>query len=157
MELQSPLSQFMMTSSNGNSFCVTGPLCGEFIGHRWIPHTKASDAELWCFLWSTPEKNGWANNRKAGHLRRHRTHHDVIVMSFCRRQAIALTNADILSITSGTKFSEFSIKIQQFCINKLYLELSFAKCQPFCSGLNDGHCPDRGFVTRGKGRCGLSG
>ena len=22
---------------------------------RWIPHTKASDAELWCFLWSTPE------------------------------------------------------------------------------------------------------
>ena len=25
-------------------------LCaGEFTGHRWIPHTKASDAELWCF------------------------------------------------------------------------------------------------------------
>ena len=23
---------------------------------RWIPHTKASDAELWCFLWSAPEK-----------------------------------------------------------------------------------------------------
>ena len=22
---------------------------------RGIPHTKASDAELWCFLWSTPE------------------------------------------------------------------------------------------------------
>ena len=22
---------------------------------RWIPRTKASDAELWCFLWSTPE------------------------------------------------------------------------------------------------------
>ena len=22
---------------------------------RWIPLTKASDAELWCFLWSTPE------------------------------------------------------------------------------------------------------
>ena len=21
---------------------------------RWIPHTKASDAELWCFLWSAP-------------------------------------------------------------------------------------------------------
>ena len=27
----------MMTSSNGNIFCVTGPLCGEFTGHRWIP------------------------------------------------------------------------------------------------------------------------
>ena len=36
-------------------FRVTGPLCGEFPGHRWIPHTKASDAELWCFLWSAPE------------------------------------------------------------------------------------------------------
>ena len=36
----------MMTSSNGNSFRVTGLLCG------WIPHTMASGAELWCFLWS---------------------------------------------------------------------------------------------------------
>ena len=23
--------------------------------HRWIPRTKASDAELWCFLWCAPE------------------------------------------------------------------------------------------------------
>ena len=40
----------MMTSSNGNIFRVTGHLCGEFTGPRWIPRTKASDAELWCFL-----------------------------------------------------------------------------------------------------------
>ena len=40
----------MMTSSNGNIFRVTGPLCGEFTGHRWIPLTKASDVELWCFF-----------------------------------------------------------------------------------------------------------
>ena len=46
---------FVMTSSNGNIFRVTSHLCGEFTGHRWIPHTKASDAELWCFLWSAPE------------------------------------------------------------------------------------------------------
>ena len=45
----------MMTSSNGNTFRVTGHLCGEFTGHRWIPRTKASDAELWCFLWSAPD------------------------------------------------------------------------------------------------------
>ena len=43
----------MMTSYNGNIFRVSGPLCGEFTGHRWIPRTKASDAELWCFLWSS--------------------------------------------------------------------------------------------------------
>ena len=45
----------MMTLSNGNIFRVTGPLCGEFTGHWWIPRTKASDAEFWYFLWSAPE------------------------------------------------------------------------------------------------------
>ena len=40
----------MMTSWNGNIFRVTGHLCGEFTGLRWIPRTKASDAELWCFF-----------------------------------------------------------------------------------------------------------
>ena len=45
----------MMTSSNGNIFRVTGLLCGEFTGPRWIPHTKASDAELWSFVWSASE------------------------------------------------------------------------------------------------------
>ena len=28
----------------------TGLLCGEFTGLWWIPHTKASNAEPWCFL-----------------------------------------------------------------------------------------------------------
>ena len=45
----------MITSSNGNIICVTGPLCREFTGHRWIPLTKASDSELWYFLWSAHE------------------------------------------------------------------------------------------------------
>ena len=39
----------------GNIFRVNGHLSGEFTGPRWIPRTKASDAELWCFLWHTPE------------------------------------------------------------------------------------------------------
>ena len=46
----------MMTSSDGNIFRVTGPLWWEFTGHRWIPLTKASDMELWYFLWSAPEQ-----------------------------------------------------------------------------------------------------
>ena len=37
------------------AFSATGLLCREFTGHRWIPLTKASDAELWCFLWSATE------------------------------------------------------------------------------------------------------
>ena len=52
---QGRVMQNMMTSSNGNIFRVTGPLCGEFTGDRWIPRTKASDAELWCFLWFEPK------------------------------------------------------------------------------------------------------
>ena len=67
----------MMTSSNGNIFRVTGHLCGEFTGHRWIPRTKACAAELRCFLWSVPWINGWVNNGEAGDLRRHRSHYDV--------------------------------------------------------------------------------
>ena len=46
----------MMTSSYGSIFRVTSPLWGETTDHRWIPLTKASDADIWCFLWSTPEQ-----------------------------------------------------------------------------------------------------
>ena len=45
----------MMTSSNEGIFRAAGPLRGEFTGHRWIPLTGASDAELSCFLWSPPD------------------------------------------------------------------------------------------------------
>ena len=45
---------YMMTSSSGN-ILLTSPLWGESIGHR-IPITKASGAELWCFLWSAPQQ-----------------------------------------------------------------------------------------------------
>ena len=48
VDIWSHLAIHMMTSSNGNIFRVTGHLRGEFTGHRWIPHTKASDAEIWC-------------------------------------------------------------------------------------------------------------
>ena len=33
------------------------PFVGESTGHRWIPLTKANDAELWYFFLSEPEKN----------------------------------------------------------------------------------------------------
>ena len=71
---------FMMTSSNGNIFRVTGHLCGEFTGPRWIPRDKgqwrgALMLSLFC-VWF----NGWVNNREAGDLRRYLAHYDVIVM-----------------------------------------------------------------------------
>ena len=53
------------------------PLCGEFNGPRWIPHTKASDAEfsLIC-VWI----NGWVSNDEASDLRRYRAYYDHTVM-----------------------------------------------------------------------------
>ena len=61
-------------------FRVTGHLCGEFIGPRWIPRTKASDAVLWFFSLICVWINGWVNNRETCDLRRYRAHYDVIVM-----------------------------------------------------------------------------
>ena len=68
----------MMTSSNGNIFRVTGPLCGEFTAHRWIPITKASDAEIWMLSLICTWINGWVSYGEAGDLRRRRAHYDVI-------------------------------------------------------------------------------
>ena len=74
------MSSFMMTSSNGDIFRITGHLCGEFTGPRWIPRTKASDGELWCFFLICVWINGWVNNREAADFRRYGAHYDVIVM-----------------------------------------------------------------------------
>ena len=56
-------------------FRVTGSLCGVFTGHRWIPHTKASDAELWWFLclnkWLSKQSRGWWFETPSGSLWHH--------------------------------------------------------------------------------------
>ena len=68
----------MMTSSNGNLFRVTGPLCGEFTGDRSpvnSPHKGQWHGALMFSLICV-----WINNREAGDLRRYRTHYDAIVM-----------------------------------------------------------------------------
>ena len=44
----------MKTSSYGDIFRVTCPLCGKSAGNWWIPLTKTSDTDLWCVL-SAPE------------------------------------------------------------------------------------------------------
>ena len=70
----------MMTSSNGNIFRVTGPLCGEFTGPGEFsaqrPVTRSVMFSL-IYAWI----HDWVNNREAGDLRRHRGHYDVIVMN----------------------------------------------------------------------------
>ena len=78
----------MMTSSNGNIFCVIGPLLGESTGHRWIPLTIASDAELFFICAWT---NDWVNNREAGDLWRHGAHYDVTVIFLVQQSMFTLT------------------------------------------------------------------
>ena len=88
-----------MMSSNGNIFRVAGHLCGEFTGHRWIPRTKASDAELWIY--------GWANNREAGDLRRYRAHYDVTVMPWGQPPDLTHrnpNNVQVMLLTTNTSF-----------------------------------------------------
>ena len=77
----------MMTSSNGNIFRVTDHLCAEFTGEfpaksQWHGALMFSLICTWI--------NGWANNGKAGDLRRHPTHYDVIVMGHRWVRNIAL-------------------------------------------------------------------
>ena len=44
MAIEYPMyHQYMLTSSNGNIFSVTGHLCAEFAGHRWIPAENSGE------------------------------------------------------------------------------------------------------------------
>ena len=63
----------MMTTSNGNIFRVTGPLCGEFTGHRWIPRTKASEVffDLRLNIRLCKQSWGWWFETLSGPLCRH--------------------------------------------------------------------------------------
>ena len=49
-------------------------------GHRRIPRTKASDAELWCISLICAWITDWVNNGEAGDLINHRAPYDVTVM-----------------------------------------------------------------------------
>ena len=69
-----------MTSSNGNIFRVTGPLCGEFTGPGEFPAQRPVMRSFDVYF--DLRINDWANNREAGDLRRHLDHYDVSVMSF---------------------------------------------------------------------------
>ena len=75
-------THFMMTSWNRNIFRVTGHLCGEFTGPRWIPRTKAQWRRALMLSLICVWINGWVNNRETGDLKSHRDHYDVIVMSW---------------------------------------------------------------------------
>ena len=67
----------MTTSSNGNSFRVTGPLWRELVNS---PHKGQWRGAL-IFSFICAWINGWVNNRQVGVLRLHRALYDVIVVT----------------------------------------------------------------------------
>ena len=69
----------MMTSSNGNIFRVTGPLCGEFTGPGEFPTQRPVTRSFDVFFDLGLNKR-LIKNHEAGDLRRYRSHYDVIVM-----------------------------------------------------------------------------
>ena len=64
-----------VTSSNGNIFRVTSPMCGEFTSSGEFPVTRGFDVFFHLRLnkWLSKQPRGWF-------LRRHRGHYDVNVM-----------------------------------------------------------------------------
>ena len=99
----------MMTSSNGNIFRVTGHLCGEFTGPRWIPCTKASDAELYVFFDLRLNKRlskqwwGWWFETLSHPLWRHR---------------IDFGKAACVTVTLGATITCGSMKLQKLHITR---------------------------------------
>ena len=70
-----------MTSSNGNIFCVTGPLCGEFTAHGEFP-TQRPVTRSFDVFFDVHWINVWVNNRETGDLKYHPALNDVIVMQY---------------------------------------------------------------------------
>ena len=75
--------QYMMTSSNGNIFRVTGHLCGEFNGPRWIPRKRPVTRSFDVFFDLRPNKRlskqswGWWFETPSRSLWRHRNELDM--------------------------------------------------------------------------------
>ena len=115
-----------MTSPNGNIFRVTGHLCGEFSGHRRIPCTNASDAQLII--------NGWVSNGAVGDLRRHRAHYDVSVMEIAMNPHFQLWNiisSTILAIVCQWKALSWTDLAQ---LMDPHWSLSYFKCLSTSAG-----------------------
>ena len=97
---------------------VTGHLCGEITGHRWIPRTKASGAGLWCFFLICAWINGWVNNGKAGDLRHHRAHDDVTVMSSATWSALYQSRYQMWQLICG-QHTDYKVRYDFSIINMI--------------------------------------
>ena len=119
-----------MTSSNGNIFRVTGPLCGEFTSLRCIPRMQEGQwrgtliFSLIC-AWT----NGWVNNREAGDLRHYRAHYDasewlLIISLYNKNYHLAAVG----SHRNGSK--KLRVAARKSCYRSLQLKLNDSVIMP---------------------------
>ena len=120
-------SKSMMTSSNGNIFRVTGPLWGKFTGRRVLPHTKASDAELWGFFNLRLNKRfskrswGWWFETQSRSLWRY----------YNAKRCIKITLLYCLLCTKGLSRPQF-VKLQLQLYYSIYHNICTQFCFAFC-------------------------
>ena len=128
-------------------------VCGEFTGGRWIPRTKASDAENASVSWrhhvvtvrgTSMLGKTWGQSLPARGPKHSLTHWGRVThicvrklaiicsdngLSAGRCQAIIWTNAGILSIGPWEQ-SSILIKIHIFSFTETHLKMSAAKARP---------------------------
>ena len=76
-------SKIMKTSSNVNILRVTGHLCTDFTSYRWIPRTKASDADFRLNKRLSKQSRDWWFETPSRPLWRHRN--DIVWNPFTNR------------------------------------------------------------------------
>ena len=86
--------QYMMTSSNGNIFKVTGLCEGKPPVTRSLVDSPHKDQWLFMFSLICGSANGWASSGDTGDFRRHRAHYDVTVMKCCHATSCLLMTRD---------------------------------------------------------------
>ena len=144
-------SIFMMTSSNGNIFRVTGSLCGEFTGPGEFPTQRTSNAWLWYFLWSTSKRLskqpwGWWFETPSWSLWRHGNVHDA------RRQNIMcpfkVKTIQVKAITISVPMMDvthvWNNEHLVWCINT-YIILTPAFDTPVCYRIGNPFCSNYEF------------
>ena len=122
-DIRLTLCIIMMTSSNWSIFSVTGLLWGEYTGHRWIPLTKAIDAELGCFLWSAPEQTFEQT-----------TEAPVIwdaILSMCLFPAAHLYYNDVTPTLKRLKSPTIQLFVQKLALDKTKQNIKISHHWPF--------------------------
>ena len=119
------INRFMMTSSNGHIFRVTGHLCGEFTGPGYSPHKGQWRGAL-MFSLICARINGRVNNGEAGDLRRHRAHCDVIVMC----------SMDGITVTSYGRLCSWCMNAVVFIHTYIYIYIYVEKYMPICLNIS---------------------